>query len=226
MAHATGSRSSIWSVWSRAWRTMQERAVHTTPKGGLSWFQKSPPKRFNWPCRVYGTRGTSVWVDPNKGTGQACCSGALGKAVALGGRRRFLGSAPGWRSKPADDRLSGSVTTGKEPVRSRRPPEAGWRQSARGEWTSASCLELEALVYYKLPLIFEPQPEGGYTVTSPLLPELLTEGDSVADALDNVRDALAAVLEIYQEQGKSLPPYLTHASPTDAVRVEMVVAVP
>jgi len=82
------------------------------------------------------------------------------------------------------------------------------------------------LVYYKLPLIFEPQPEGGYTVTSPLLPELLTEGDSVADALDNVRDALAAVLEIYQEQGKSLPPSLTRASPTDAVRVEMVVAVP
>ena len=81
-------------------------------------------------------------------------------------------------------------------------------------------------MYYKLPLIFEPQPEGGYTVISPLLPDLLTEGDSVADALENVRDALAAVLEIYQEQGKSLPPYLTHASPTDAVRVEMVVAVP
>src|SRR5271157_4978572 len=155
MARATGSRSSTWSVWNRAWRTMQARAIRTTPKRVWSWFQKSPPKRFNWPCRVYGTRGTSIWVNPNKGTGQACCSGALGKAVALGGRRRFLGSAPGWRSKPADDRLSGRVTTGKEPVRSRRPPEAGWRQSARDEWTSASCLELEALVYYKLPLIFE-----------------------------------------------------------------------
>ena len=44
-------------------------------------------------------------------------------------------------------------------------------------------------MYYKLPIIFEPQPEGGYTVTSPLLPELLTEGDSVADALENVRNA-------------------------------------
>ena len=81
--------------------------------------------------------------------------------------------------------------------RSWRPPEAEWRQPARGEGTSASCFELEALVYYKLPLIFEPQPEGGYTVISPLLPDLLTEGDSVADALENVRDALAAVLEIY-----------------------------
>ena len=28
------------------------------------------------------------WVNPNKGTGQACCFGVLGKAFALGGRRR------------------------------------------------------------------------------------------------------------------------------------------
>jgi hypothetical protein len=27
-------------------------------------------------------------------------------------------------------------------------------------------------MYYKVPLLLEPQPEGGYTVTSPLLPEL------------------------------------------------------
>ena len=83
-----------------------------------------------------------------------------------------------------------------------------------------------ALMYYKLPLVFEPQPEGGYTVTSPLLPELLTEGDTVADALDNVRDALAAVIEIYQDQGRSLPANLSHADPAEPVRMEMVVAIP
>ena len=31
---------------------------------------------------------------------------------------------------------------------------------------------------YKLPLILEPQPEGGYTVTCPLLPNLITEADT------------------------------------------------
>ena len=31
---------------------------------------------------------------------------------------------------------------------------------------------------YRIPLVFTPQPEGGYTVTSPALPELLTEGDT------------------------------------------------
>ena len=50
-------------------------------------------------------------------------------------------------------------------------------------------------MHYKLPLVFEPQPEGGFTVTSPLLPELVTEGETIEDALENVRDALAAVLK-------------------------------
>ena len=58
---------------------------------------------------------------------------------------------------------------------------------------------------YKFPLLLTPQPEGGYTVTSPLLPELVTEGDSLSEALDNVQDALAAVIEIYQDLGRRLP---------------------
>ena len=58
---------------------------------------------------------------------------------------------------------------------------------------------------YKIPLVLTPQAEGGYTVTSPLLPELITEGDSVVEALENVKDAFAAVLELYQELGRSLP---------------------
>lgn len=58
---------------------------------------------------------------------------------------------------------------------------------------------------YKVPLLLTPQPEGGFTVTSPLLPELLTEGDTAELALENVRDALAAVLEIYEDLGRPLP---------------------
>ncbi len=61
-------------------------------------------------------------------------------------------------------------------------------------------------MHYKLPLVFEPQPEGGFTVTSPLLPELVTEGDTLEDALENVRDALVAVIELYRDMGKALPP--------------------
>ena len=58
---------------------------------------------------------------------------------------------------------------------------------------------------YKVPLVLTPQPEGGFTVTSPLLPELLTEGNTIEEAMENVNDALAATIETYQDLGKPLP---------------------
>jgi antitoxin HicB len=58
---------------------------------------------------------------------------------------------------------------------------------------------------YKVPLILHPQPEGGYAVTSPVLPELVTEGNSLEEALDNVRDALNAVVESYEDLARPLP---------------------
>ena len=57
----------------------------------------------------------------------------------------------------------------------------------------------------RIPLVLEPQPEGGYTVTSPLLPELVTEGETVSEALANAEDAFAAVAEIYEDRGRPLP---------------------
>jgi antitoxin HicB len=61
---------------------------------------------------------------------------------------------------------------------------------------------------YKIPLLLEPQPEGGFTVTSPVLPELVTEGDTVDEAVANARDALAAVIEAYEDLGRPFPPNL------------------
>jgi antitoxin HicB len=58
---------------------------------------------------------------------------------------------------------------------------------------------------YRIPLVFTPQSEGGYTVTSPVLPELLTEGDTLEEAHANVRDAFEAVVELYADEGRSLP---------------------
>ena len=42
-------------------------------------------------------------------------------------------------------------------------------------------------------------------MTSPLLPGLVTERDTVEEALMNVKDALAAVIESYHDLGRSLP---------------------
>lgn len=77
---------------------------------------------------------------------------------------------------------------------------------------------------YKIPLVFSPQPEGGFTVTSPLLPELITEGDTFDEALSNVRDALAAVIEAYQDLGRTLPSNTQLNDVDSAIWLETVVA--
>jgi antitoxin HicB len=77
---------------------------------------------------------------------------------------------------------------------------------------------------YKIPLILEPQPEGGFTVTSPLLPELVTEGDTIEEVMANVQDALEAVIEAYQDLGKPLPSSVQLADTRGPVWLEMLVA--
>ncbi len=78
----------------------------------------------------------------------------------------------------------------------------------------------------KVPLVLTPQPEGGYTVTSPVLPELVTEGDTVAEAIDNVRDAIEAVVEIYEDLGKPLPPNIRQDVGASPIWFEGVIARP
>ena len=58
---------------------------------------------------------------------------------------------------------------------------------------------------YQVPLFMQPQPEGGFTVTSPVLMELIIEGETVDEAYANARDALAAVVESYEDEGRPLP---------------------
>ena len=79
---------------------------------------------------------------------------------------------------------------------------------------------------YKLPLVLEPQPEGGYTVTCPLLPELITEGDTVHDVLEHVGDALAAIIEAYEDLGRPIPPVLQHPRLDAPLWLETAVVVP
>ena len=77
---------------------------------------------------------------------------------------------------------------------------------------------------YKLPLVLQPAPEGGYTVTCPLLPELITEGDTVREALGNVTDALAALVEAYGHLGRPLPAALKQETENSPLWLESIVA--
>lgn len=78
---------------------------------------------------------------------------------------------------------------------------------------------------YKLPLVLESQPEGGYVVICPLLPELITEGDNVQDALKNANDALVAILEAFKELNRPLPPAFQATKEYTPLWIETVLAV-
>jgi len=58
---------------------------------------------------------------------------------------------------------------------------------------------------YRVPLRLEPQPEGGSTVTRPALRGLVSEGNTVAEALAHAAEALELVLEDYEAEGTPLP---------------------
>ena len=77
---------------------------------------------------------------------------------------------------------------------------------------------------YKLPIVLTPQPEGGFTVTCPILPELVTEGDTVQDVLLNVQDALEAVIESYEDLGRPLPPAMQPARVEGPMELETLVS--
>lgn len=78
---------------------------------------------------------------------------------------------------------------------------------------------------YRLPLVLEPQPEGGYTITCPLLPELITEADTLDAVMPNVSDALAAVIESYEDMKQPLPDILKPLNPQSPLWTETIVVV-
>jgi antitoxin HicB len=56
----------------------------------------------------------------------------------------------------------------------------------------------------KMVLHLTPAEEGGYVVTSPLDPELITEAESIEEAFENAADAAAALRQSRQKLFKRL----------------------
>ena len=50
-------------------------------------------------------------------------------------------------------------------------------------------------------IILTPQPEGGFTVTVPELPDVVTEGDTRDQAIDMAREAIEGYLETVANLG-------------------------
>lgn len=57
----------------------------------------------------------------------------------------------------------------------------------------------------KFRVILEPNELGGYTVMVPLLPGCISEGDTRAEALTNIKEAIELYIESLQADGEPIP---------------------
>ena len=62
----------------------------------------------------------------------------------------------------------------------------------------------QALVAYLC--VFRPEPEGGFTVTCPKLPQVVSYGETLEEAQANAREAIELCLEVMREDGEPIPP--------------------
>ena len=71
-------------------------------------------------------------------------------------------------------------------------------------------------------LLFEPAEEGGYVVTCPALPGLVTEGDALEEAREMAKDAIRAYTESLRKDGLPIPE--DKKIPLDPVKEEIRIA--
>ncbi|HZQ55124.1 MAG TPA: type II toxin-antitoxin system HicB family antitoxin [Bryobacteraceae bacterium] len=58
---------------------------------------------------------------------------------------------------------------------------------------------------YSYTVLFEPAEEGGYVVSCPALPGLVTEGDSYEEAHERAKEAIEGYLESLVKDGLPIP---------------------
>jgi antitoxin HicB len=76
---------------------------------------------------------------------------------------------------------------------------------------------------YSIRLYLEPNPEGVYTVTSPDIPGLVTEGATPDEIQQNVQEALNALRAAWKELGMKPPPALRPLIANRPQTVELLV---
>ncbi len=75
---------------------------------------------------------------------------------------------------------------------------------------------------YGYTAVFHPEEDGGYSVTVPALPGAISQGDTLEEARDNIREATLAMLESRRQRGLSLPTEEPEDAPQE-IREKVVV---
>ena len=78
---------------------------------------------------------------------------------------------------------------------------------------------------YLLKVEVEPLDAGGYLATCPDLQGCHAEGETIAEALENVEDVARIIIQLCLEQSLPLPPELAAGTDAPVIRGELTVRV-
>ncbi|MBI1802744.1 MAG: type II toxin-antitoxin system HicB family antitoxin [Chloroflexi bacterium] len=65
---------------------------------------------------------------------------------------------------------------------------------------------MKSTLIHRYRVIFEREPDGGYAIHCPSLKGCHSQGDTYEEALENIREAMTAWLEVARDFGDPIPP--------------------
>ncbi|MEX1255215.1 MAG: type II toxin-antitoxin system HicB family antitoxin [Dehalococcoidia bacterium] len=77
-----------------------------------------------------------------------------------------------------------------------------------------------------IPVQIEAQEEGGYLAICDVIQGCHAEGETVAEALENLEDVARVLLEVQKEDGVPLPAGLEEFTPDTVILAKLVVPAP
>ena len=78
---------------------------------------------------------------------------------------------------------------------------------------------------YRLPIEVEPLETGRYLAVCPAIQGCHAEGDTIAEAIENLEDVARQLLELRLEDGMPVPSELVEADSRTVVRSEVLVTI-
>ena len=78
---------------------------------------------------------------------------------------------------------------------------------------------------YRLDVTVEPLDDGRFLAVASNLEGCIAEGDTIADALENLEDGARAIIEYRLKQGWPLPPALASGEESPLIEAKVIVKV-
>jgi antitoxin HicB len=114
--------------------------------------------------------------------------------------RRFIQRMLGY----ADLKSTRIYASGGAPASGHSQDQSSGRETGDGG-KEGRMIEVAAMTEYSFTVLFEPAEEGGFVVTCPALPGLVTEGDTLEQARAMAQDAIRGYIESLRKDHLPIP---------------------